>query len=258
MTNESYVISRPEHMCIRRDDEMLYGCNQDWYRIEFRRRAGCGPVAATNIIMYLKKRYGAQRIPYQNDSVEDALTAMNDVFLYVRPKRRGLHTVKKFVKGMCRFGRKYGIRLWYQYTIVPPQADMRPGLEKIVDFIKNGLAEDVPIAFLNLDAGEVEDQLSSWHWVTVYELQCVADVGAGEGAGEGADEGAGDGVGESTDDGVGEGAGEDTGAGADGFSYILRYYDQSKSLEVNLGRWLSTTVKGGGFAYFCRPSDRRP
>ena len=249
MANESYVVSRPEYMCIRRDGETLYGCNQDWYRIEFRRRAGCGPVAATNILMYLKKRYGAQRIPYQSDSVEDALAAMNDVFLYVRPKRRGLHTVKKFVKGMCKFGRMYGVRFWYQYIIVPPQVDMRPGLDKIVGFIKNGLACDVPIAFLNLDAGEVEDQLSSWHWVTVFEL---LRGGAGSSAGAGAGEG--EGVGADADAGAGAGAG----ANEDADAYKLRYYDQSKSLEVDLGRWLSTTIKGGGFAYFCKPSDRRP
>ena len=216
MIQESYKISHPEYMHIIEDGATLHGCNQDWYKIEFRRRAGCGPVAATNILLYLRKRYDVEKIPYNNDNIDEALIAMNDVFLYVRPKRRGLHTVKKFVRGMSKLGHSYGLSFWYQYILVPPQVEKRPPLDEVIRFISNGLSADVPIAFLNLDAGEVEAQLSSWHWVTVVEM-------AGKHPGE----------------------------------YALRYYDQSKYLEVNLGRWLNTTTKGGGFAYFCKPSDRR-
>jgi hypothetical protein len=188
----------------------------DWYQIEWRRRAGCGPVAATNILCYLRKKYGFERIPYQNGDIGEALNAMNDVFLYVRPKRRGLHTVKKFVKGMCRFGRRYGVSFRYKYMIVPPQPELRPGLDEVARFIVGGLENDVPIAFLNLDAGEVEDQLQSWHWVTVVGFSRHALTQ----------------------------------------TIVLRYYDQSRSLEVDLGRWLSSTRRGGGFAYFCKPAVR--
>ena len=237
------------------DTEALYGCNQDWYRIEWRRRAGCGPVAATNILMYLRKRYDVEKIPYfktnkninsnennkvnnnvnnnvnnqvnnivnnnannniiNNTTINEALAAMNDVFTYVRPKRRGLHTVKKFVRGMSKFGHSYGLSFWYQYLLVPPQAEKRPYLNEVAKFIEDGICNDVPIAFLNLDAGDVEAQLSSWHWVTVIGMTVEDDN-----------------------------------------LYTIHYYDQSKRLNVDLGRWLSTTESGGGFAYFCRPSPR--
>ena len=216
MAQNSYIISRPEYMHISNGGETLRGCNQDWYQIEFRRRAGCGPVAATNILLYLRKRYDVEKLPYRNGDIDEALAAMNDVFQYVRPKRRGLHTVKKFVRGMSKLGRNYGLRFWYQYILVPPQAELRPDLGAVVEFIRAGLSNDVPIAFLNLDAGDVEAQLSSWHWVTVIELTAT---GGGE--------------------------------------FVLRYYDQSKSLEVDLGKWLNTTAKGGGFAYFCKPTNRQ-
>ena len=215
MTRKSYDLSHPEYMWINRDGGTLYGCNQDWYLIAWRRRAGCGPVAATNILLYLRKKYGLERIPYKNDSLDDILVAMNDVYLYVRPKRRGLHTVKKFVRGMCKFGRSYGLGFWYQYIIVPPQAEKRPDLEKVVCFIKEALNNDVPVAFLNLDAGDVEDQLNGWHWVTVVAMDESRER-----------------------------------------EYTLYYYDQSKKLQVDLGRWLSTTASGGGFAYFCKPRNR--
>ena len=222
MTLESYEISNPEFMCMQQEKETLYGCNQDWYRIEWRRRAGCGPVAATNILVYLRKKFDIKDIPYQNSDVEEALVAMNDVFLYVRPRRRGLHTVRKFVKGMCKFGRRYGVSFWYQFINVPPQVEMRPDLDAVARFIEDALNNDVPVAFLNLDAGDVEEQLQSWHWVTVVGMSKNAISGSG------------------------------------GQNIVLRYFDQSKSIEVDLGKWLGTTVRGGGFAYFCRPTRRRP
>jgi len=236
-------------MYINRDKETLYGCNQDWYLIEWRRRAGCGPVAATNILLYLRKKYGVGKIPYENGSVNEVLDAMNDVYLFVRPKRHGLHTVRKFVKGMCNFGRKYGLSFLYRYIIVPPQEEKRPGLDKIVRFIEEGLSNDVPIAFLNLDAGDVEEQLSSWHWVT------VVGMSRGDSAGSGAPA-----LGLPAHGLPAPGApapDESEPSGAERpEAIILRYFDQSKNLEVDLGKWLSTTAGGGGFAYFCKPSPR--
>jgi len=209
-------------MWLQHDAELLYGCDQDWYTIEWRRRAGCGPVAATNILLYLSKKHDIKAIPYQNNNKDDAIIAMNDVYQYVKPRRRGLHTVKKFVKGMYKFGRRYGVRFWHQYILVPPQAQIRPDLSMVVSFLEEALNKDVPVVFLNLDAGEVEDQLQSWHWVTV--------------------------VGMIKNNQVSDSASDSNGA------VMLRYYDQSKCIDVDIGKWLDTTVKGGGFAYFCEPS----
>ena len=297
MNRQSYELLHPEYMFIPKTggegaindgDGTLYGCDQDWYRIEWRRRAGCGPVAATNILFYLQKKYGVDAIPYESGNIEEALAAMNDVFTFVRPKRRGLHTVRRFVKGMCIFGRKYGLSIKYNYLNVPPRSDIRPTISEVVNFIQNGLNNDVPVAFLNLHAGEVEDQLDSWHWVTVIGLTKtgantdvwpadgadirVADVTADEivGAADGVDIRVAD-VTADAEAGAADGAyshapynGEDAyshasynGEDADS-RVLLRYYDQSKSLEVDLGRWLSTTERGGGFAYFCAPSPRNP
>ena len=273
MTRQSYDLSHPEYMWVSQDNKALYGCNQDWYLIEFRRRAGCGPVAATNILLYLRKKYGLEMIPYRSGGIGEVLAAMNDVFLYVRPKRRGLHTVKKFVKGMCKLGHNYGLSFWYQYLVIPPQDELRPGLEKIVRFIEDGLKNDVPVAFLNLDAGEVEDQLSSWHWVTVVGMSYGASAESAK-------------PDSAAPTGIGTADGESAGGTADGASsdytgrddtapereigrrfgrgcecerervYTLYYYDQSKSLKVDLNKWLGTTARGGGFAYFRDPKEK--
>jgi hypothetical protein len=255
----SLEISHPEYMYIGREDagaETLYGCDQDWYRIEWRRRAGCGPVAATNILLYLKNKYGVGEIPYTGGNVAEALSSMNDAFTYVRPRRRGLNTVKKFVRGMCKFGRSYGVSIKYRYILIPPQKEKRPDLQEIVRFIRDGLSKDIPVAFLNLHAGAVEEQLSSWHWVTV--------VGMTKHAAECPDPGTGSpnsDIGPSVSDigpsdtvfdtrnNVGN---NETGA-ITAHSVTLRFFDQSKNLAVDLGKWLDTTANGGGFAYFYDP-----
>ena len=266
MAQISYVISHPEYMYIPRYEESrgkeasdtcarvnglpengagvngtpyvvgnpaetLFGCDQDWYKVEWRRRAGCGPVAATNILFYLRKKYGMEEIPYKSGSVEEALSAMNDVFTYVRPTRRGLHTVRKFVNGMGKFGLSYGLSIKYRYLLVPPQTEKRPRFNEIIDFIMQGLAEDVPVAFLNLHAGAVEEQLSSWHWVTVVGMNKMVDTA------------------DNVENKVTGAVNTDT--------VTLHFFDQSKRLEVDLGKWLRTTENGGGFAYFYKPSLRR-
>jgi hypothetical protein len=212
-------------MCIRHGEKTQYGCNQDWYKVEWRRRAGCGPVAAANILIHLRKRYGADRIPYGNSTMDEALAAMDDIFAYVRPCLRGLNTVRKFVDGMGKFGRNYGLSFKYRYIVVPPQAEIRPNLDEVVRFIEEGLRHDVPVAFLNLHAGAVEDSLSSWHWVTIVGIDSDADA--------------------------------DADADEELHSVTIRFYDQANSLEVDLGKWLNSTKRGGGFTYFYGPSNRQ-
>jgi len=278
MVLKSYELSHPEYMWIRQGEKTLYGCNQDWYGIEWRRRAGCGPVAAANILIYLRKKYGEAKIPYGNDTVDEALVAMNDVFSFVRPCLRGLNTVKKFVNGMGKFGLKYGISFRYRYIVVPPQVEKRPDLDVVAGFIEEGLKNDVPVAFLNLHAGEVEAQLSSWHWVTVVGICRRGD--GGDSAAKTNDVGhCGDNSAAKTADS--KQCGDDSAAStADAMqcgdsakkvaevkdiglrdekpgNVIIRFYDQSNNLEVDLGKWLGSTRRGGGFTYFYKPSDRQ-
>ena len=273
----SLEVSHPEYMYIGREDagtETLYGCDQDWYRIEWRRRAGCGPVAATNILLYLKRKYGVGEIPYTGGSVAEALSSMNDAFTYVRPRRRGLNTVKKFVRGMCKFGRSYGVSIKYRYILIPPQKEKRPDFQEIVRFIGDGLGKDIPVAFLNLHAGAVEEQLSSWHWVTVVGMTKYAaenpdlctgspdsgiDLSASDISMKASDiDPSASGIGPSdtvfdTRKNVGN---NETGAFT-AHSVTLRFFDQSKNLAVDLGKWLDTTANGGGFAYFYDPKPRQ-
>ncbi|MDR1541915.1 MAG: hypothetical protein LBU32_28830 [Clostridiales bacterium] len=212
MPLESYEIAHPEYLHIVSGDGFLYGCDQEWYAITWRKRAGCGPVAATNLLLYLIKKHCLQTIPYKNGTIVEASAAMNDVFPFVRPTITGLHTVKLFVKGIRKLSRHYNVRFNCQYLNIPPNKAVRPDINAVGAFISEGLRKDVPVAFLNLHAGDVKE-VDSWHWVTIVGLCLDTDSG----------------------------------------KLMARFYDFTKSLEMDMGKWLSTTRLGGGLVYLNNP-----
>lgn len=104
----------------------------------------------------------------------------------------GQYPVLYRAKGKCRL-------LWQE----------RPSLSAVMEFIRSGLKEDVPIAFLNLDHGD-EENLESWHWVTIAGLYCSED----------------------------------------GQVVQVFICDEGITKQINLKLWLETTVQGGGLVYF--------
>ena len=46
-------VTHPELLHIRGENTLSYGATQLWYSVFWRRRAGCGPTAASNLIWYL-------------------------------------------------------------------------------------------------------------------------------------------------------------------------------------------------------------
>jgi hypothetical protein len=215
MPTNSYEIAHPEYLHIASGDGPLHGCDQEWYKISWRKRAGCGPVAATNLLLYAAKKYSLQEaLPYKNGTVAEAAEAMNDVFTFVRPTVAGLNTVKLFVNGVRKLARHHGLRFsCYRHLNIHMSAAARPDVGAVGAFIAGGLRKDAPVAFLNLHAGAVAE-VDSWHWVTIV------------------------------------GMAEDTDTGA----VTLRFYDYAKSRELDLGKWLSTTRMGGGFVYLGSPT----
>jgi hypothetical protein len=266
----SYGIAHPEYLHIPSDGGTLYGCDQEWYKITWRRRAGCGPVAATNLLLYAAKKYSLQSLPYRNGTVSEAADAMNDVFPFVRPTIAGLNTVKLFVNGVRKLARHYGLRFSYSQMNIHTKAASRPSIRAVGDFIADGLRKDLPVAFLNLHAGDVTE-VDSWHWVTIVGMRedkgagASGGVGAGEeagaggmtGDGSGARSGAGDGASGvascGTSAGPSCGAGGVAGGGVGAGAITIQFYDYSKPAEMDLGKWLATTRIGGGFAYFGNP-----
>lgn len=165
-------LSRPQAMDIRRQDgTRSHGADQDWYSLLWRQRAGCGPTTASVQMSYLAalRPSLAALCPLKEREQETFVTYMNKVWEYVTPGSHGLNRVEMYTDGVARFCGERGVKL-VPRALEVPTGEERPGFDRCVSFIRAGLEADCPVAFLNLDNGEVE-ALDKWHWVLLSVLE---------------------------------------------------------------------------------------
>ncbi len=153
--------------------QTYYGCNQTWYATKWQRLAGCGPSAASNIIYYLSHNpavsNSAQRI-----GKETYLMLMKEMWKYVTPTLKGVSTTKRFYKGVLSYADSKGQRIQYASCDLPKKKMQRPPFPEVLHFVETGITQDIPVAFLNLCNGEVEN-FDRWHWVTIISLEYTED-----------------------------------------------------------------------------------
>ena len=191
-------------------DKPLAGCNQEWFGTKWQRLAGCGPTTATNLIMYLnntRPELAARRIPGEKPEV---VALMEEVWKFVTPGLRGMPTTKMFCTGAQNYANEAGVAITCHARDVPRSKVARPPFSEIVAFVRAGLQQDVPVAFLNLCNGD-ETGLDEWHWVTIISLECGKD---------------------------------------DNAPCIVKTLDNNELKRADLSLWYRTTIRGGGFAYF--------
>lgn len=166
MTNK--ILKNPEYFEIKDDKScsVYCGCNQEWYARKWQRMAGCGPTTASNIVIYCNK--------VKHIDKGSAISIMNEMWDHVTPTLRGVNTTKIFYEGFLSYADSNGRKADFEVLDVPKDAANRPSYEKVIDFIKGSLEEDIPIAFLNLCNGE-ECRLDKWHWVTLISLSLEKD-----------------------------------------------------------------------------------
>ena len=173
---------------------------------EQQRLTGCGPSAAANILFYLDRKDNADCCGRNRG---DLLAFMEDAWTSITPEKNGIPSTGLFREKLEQYANRHG-RLFQYFTLdIPPQRSEQPPLSTVVEFIRQGLQSDVPVAFLNLDHGE-EENLESWHWVTIAALTSAANLET---------------------------------------AYIA-ICDEGIEKQINLKLWLETTVQGGGFVYF--------
>lgn len=165
--NERFSIRSPEQLHISNGRLLSYGASQLWYGSWFRRMAGCGPTAASNLIWYLAATKPAVcRRLCDRDCTKrsNMLELMNRVWRYVTPGLRGVDKAPTMVEGVIRFGNEREAPLAYRLLEIPEATAERPDEEAVFAFLSHAFQEDLPVAFLNLSSGEVGN-LESWHWV---------------------------------------------------------------------------------------------
>lgn len=150
-----------------------FGCSQEWYGSKWKRMAGCGPSTATNLLLYLHRTKSIKLALELNDQ-EGCIKLMEAVWHYVTPTFKGVHTAKQFYNGLHRFAKANGFELSSFSLTIPKQCSLRLEFSAVVEFIRQGLILNSPVAFLNLSNGMVKN-LDSWHWVTIVSLKTQED-----------------------------------------------------------------------------------
>lgn len=148
--------------------QLLYGGNQAWYRLPWRRMAGCGPSTAANLLLYLH-RSGQITLPDDVRNQADFTALMEAVWKYITPGLQGLIVLEDFCRGFTHYLETIGSVMRCHTLAVAKRPEERPALDSVIRFIAAGLAADCPVAFLNLSSGNLSE-LENWHWVTIMAL----------------------------------------------------------------------------------------
>lgn len=145
----------------------LYGCDQDWFRGFWQRKAGCGPCTLSNIMLYLARAGKLARMLSVRDE-QGMLPLMETMWEYVTPGMMGLNSTERFARGANQALAEAGSPLRAASFDIPQGASPEESAVQAIDFIKTGLTQ-APVAFLSLLRRQL-GPLEPWHWVTVAGL----------------------------------------------------------------------------------------
>jgi len=150
--------------------ESYYGCSQEWYAKKWQRMSGCGPTAASNIVLYMKHDRCAAGEEESCICKDECLSVMEELWEFVTPTLMGVHTTKRFYEGMAKYAESVKMSVRFEVCDLPQDENRRPQLTEVLRFIEVALEKDCPVAFLNLCNGQ-ELSLDRWHWVTIISLE---------------------------------------------------------------------------------------
>ncbi len=138
-------IKHSEWLQITTNDLILYGYNQGWYKTSFQRTRGCGPTAASMLLLYLTIRE-VGGLPYRSDSISSITEVLEDVWKFVTPGwLLGLNSTQKFCKGMEKLFRHYGLNWKCSRLSIAAIPSHRSSLAQVIKFLEDGIALDCPI-----------------------------------------------------------------------------------------------------------------
>ena len=151
-----------------------HGCDQEWYGTEWQRLSGCGPTTVCNLLWYLSRTRPAFGLDRKLAGKKDLQAFMEDVWQYVTPTRRGIPTTRLLYESALAYARARNLKFAPRVCDVPEKTADRPAWDDVVGFLNDALAQNLPVAFLNLCNGD-EKELDPWHWVTVISLERATD-----------------------------------------------------------------------------------
>lgn len=170
--SETIMLANTAALDIWEGETLHHGGDQDWYAEHWHRQAGCGPTNCSNLMLYLAQtRPGCEALcPYDAAQKPGFVRLMEDMWHYVTPGNMGVNTTGIFVEGAVRYARERGVSLAAQALDVPPIHGGRRLYPQVAAFMSRALGRALPVAFLNLSNGVLQN-LDSWHWVTLVGLR---------------------------------------------------------------------------------------
>ena len=159
-------ISHPEGLTVTKEGKPFFGYSQEWYHTKHQRRAGCGPTVGAMIIAYEEMKLKGHNI----STCKDAVILMDQIWHYITPRIGGLYKTKWMEEGLNRYFSDYHRRMKAEKLSVPICCFSRPSFCDVKCFIKEGLLQDFPIAFLNLHRGG-ECIPYNWHWMPIVAME---------------------------------------------------------------------------------------
>ena len=183
------TLQHPEALEIWEDDAgtRFFGGDQEWFARHRSRLDGCGPTSAANLTAYLAHTRPALRSLYGGEDMRRTQFAshMEEMYSFVTPGNMGINRVEMFVDGMDAFFKHRALPLTpHVFPVYSALRRNRPPVSELKGFVQKGIAEDCPIAFLNLSRGR-EQKLQNWHWITLVSAEeqdgkliaCASDEG---------------------------------------------------------------------------------
>ncbi len=161
---------REELLQIKGAGAVYHGCDQNWYKSIWQRMSGCGPTTASSLFLY--HRRSKEHIPQPEKA--ECLKLMEELWGYITPTARGVHTTQEYCEGAGRFANAHGLQVDAAALDVPREPDLRPARDTVLRFLEEALKNDLPVAFLNHNNG-AEKALDSHHWVAIVSLSYVPD-----------------------------------------------------------------------------------
>jgi hypothetical protein len=99
---------------------------------------------------------------------------MEEIWNYVTPNEEGVDSTKRFYESMLAYFESLGLDVSYEVCDISEEKNLRIGHNAFLTFLRQAMANDAPVAFLNLCNGKVEN-LESWHWVTIISIEYSED-----------------------------------------------------------------------------------
>ncbi len=151
-----YKLKNDKFLKIYSENGVFYGGDQDWFLLKRQKLNGCGPIAITNSIIYILK------MADEKLTKEEYIELATEIYIILNPSPIGLLSFNKIIDRVLSLNKRFNINLGYRVI------KFNNNYYEYLEFIKSGLALDLPVLSLNLNFNFRKSFY--WHWVSITGL----------------------------------------------------------------------------------------